>query len=411
MSSEPIVHPSAKRTKPKRRKAAEAPGMEPEPTDSKQADSKNAGPIESIRLALELMKPQLAVALPPHLSADRLVRVVVAALQANPALLDCERASLYRAAMTCAHLGLDPDGVLGQAWLVPSRGKVQLVPGYRGFITLARNSGLITSINAQAVHLNDHFDYAYGLNERLEHVPAPGARGEITHFYAYVKFKGGGHHFDVLSRDEVDAIRDRSEGYQAFRAGKAEDSAWVTGYAEMGKKTVIRRIAKYLPLSVQKAAALADLHDAGKHAGLDDFGELVVDLPDAEIRPATEPMTPRSRLDAFAAGLLETLETPAPVAPRPVARHTAFVEPSAAPEGMPTPDEEGIELSEEELFALLPPIHIIRILDAMAERDLPEEVLAEIVGRPLDEITEADTEQILRAIASWVPDGDGDLPL
>jgi recombination protein RecT len=410
MSSEPIVHPSAKRTasKPKRRKAAEAPGMESEPTDSKKEDSKKAGPIESIRRALELMKPQLAVALPPHLSADHLVRAVVIVLEGNPALLDCERASLYRAVMTCAQLGLEPDGVLGQAWLVPSRGKVQLVPGYRGFIALARNSGLITSINAQAVHRNDHFDYAYGLNERLEHVPAAGPRGEITHFYGYVKFKDGGHHFDVLSRDEVDAIRDRNEGYQTFRAGKAEDSAWVTGYAEMGKKTVIRRIAKYLPLSVQKAAALADFHDAGKHAGLDDLGELVVDIPDVEIRPATEPITPRSRLDAFAAGELETPMTPAP---RPVARYTAPSEPPAAPEGIPNPDEEGIELSEEELFALLPPIHIIRILDAVAERDLPEEVLAEIVGRPLDEITEADTGEILRAIASWVPGGDGDLAL
>ena len=402
MSSEPIVHPSSKRTKPKRRKAAKAPGMESEPTDSKEVDSKRAEPIESIRRALELMKPQLAVALPPHFSADRLVRVVVAVLQANPALLDCERASLYRSVMTCAHLGLEPDGVLGQAWLVPSRGKVQLVPGYRGFIALARNSGLITSINAQAVHLNDHFDYAYGLNERLEHVPAPGARGEITHFYAYVKFKDGGHHFDVLSRDEVDAIRDRSEGHQAYRAGKGEDSAWVTGYAEMGKKTVIRRIAKFLPLSVQKAAALADLHDAGKHAALDDLGELVVDIPAVEIRPAAEPAPTRSRLDAFAAGLLEMPEPPAPVA-----RHIA----PAEPEGIPNPAEEGIELSEEELFALLPPIHILRILDAVAERDLPEEVLAEIVGRPLDEITEADTDEILRAIASWVSGGDGDLPL
>jgi recombination protein RecT len=397
MSSDPIVHPAAKR---KRRKAAKAPGTESKRAASKKADSKKARPIESVRRALELMKPQLAVALPPHLSADRLVRVVVIVLQANPALLDCERASLYRSVMTCAQLGLEPDGVLGQAWLVPSRGKVQLVPGYRGFIALARNSGLIVSINAQAVHRNDHFEYAYGLNERLEHVPAAGPRGEITHFYAYVKFQDGGHHFDVLSRDEVDAIRDRSEGYQAYRAGKAEDSAWVTGYAEMGKKTVIRRIAKYLPLSVQKAAALADLHDAGKHAGLDDLGELVVDVPDVDFRPATEPAATRSRLDAFAAGFLDTPETPA-------ARPAAPPE----PEGMPNPDEEGIELSEEELFALLPPVHIIRILDAVAERNLPEDVLAEIVGRPLDEITEADTEQILRAIASWVPDGDGELPL
>jgi recombination protein RecT len=265
--------------------------------------------------------------------------------------------------MTCAHLGLEPDGVLGQAWLVPSRGKVQLVPGYRGFIALARNSGLVTSINAQAVHRNDHFDYAYGLDERLEHVPAGGDRGEITHFYAYAKFKDGGHHFDVMSRSEVDA----------YRAGKSEDSAWVNGYAEMGKTIVIRRISEYLPLMVRKAAALADLHEAGQHAVLDDFGEIVVDPPEIEeSRP------------------VEETETPIPAEPKP-----AYI---------PEIEPEGVELSEEELFALLPPLHLIEILDAVAEREMPEEALESIVGKPLDEVAEEEVPDILRAITIWEPD-------
>ncbi len=109
---------------------------------------------------------------------------------------------------------------------------------YRGFIALARSSGEVISINAQAVHRNDRFEFAYGLAERLEHVPAEGDRGEITHFYAYAKFKDGGHHFDVLSRAEVNSVRDRSESYQAYRAGKVEDTAWVTAYEEMGNSVI-----------------------------------------------------------------------------------------------------------------------------------------------------------------------------
>ncbi len=178
------------------------PAKRPARTKSKQRRRRRS---KSVRCELELMKPRLATALPSHLDADRLLRAVIAVLRTHPALLDCDRASLYGAVMTCAQLGLEPDGALGQARLVPSRGKVRLVLGYQGFIALARNSGLVTSINAQAVHRNDHFDYAYGLNERLEHVPAGGDRGEITHFYAYAKFKDGGHHFDVMSRGEVDA--------------------------------------------------------------------------------------------------------------------------------------------------------------------------------------------------------------
>jgi recombination protein RecT len=351
MTTETIVRPAKRSartaTKSKRRKPAR----------------KTTTPVESVRQALELMKPQLATALPEHLTADRLLRVVITVLQSTPALLDCDRASLFRAVMTCAQLGLEPDGVLGQAWLVPSRGKVQLVPGYWGFIALARNSGLVTSINAQAVHRNDYFDYAYGLNERLEHIPAGGDRGEITHFYAYAKFKDGGHHFDVMSKAEVDAVRDRSAGYQAYL---------VNSYDEMGKKTVIRRIAQYLPLAVQKAAALADLHEAGRHAALDDLGEIVVDLPETE----------------------EKAE-PQPAAPVPAVELKPYI---------PEIEPEGIELSEEELFALLPPLHLIEILDAVAEREMPEEALESIVGKSLDEVTAEEVPDLLRAIAIWEPD-------
>jgi hypothetical protein len=177
-----------------------------------------------------------------------------------------------------------------------------------------------------------------------------------------------------MSRSEVDAVRDRSESYRAYRAGKAEDSAWVTGYAEMGQKTMVRRIAGYLPLAVQKAAALADLHDAGKHAALDDFGEIVIDLPEIEeSRPVEEMETPVSAAE-----------------PKPVP--------------LPEIEPEGIELSEEELFGLLPPLHLIEILDAVAEREMPEEILESIVGKPLDEIAEEEVPDILRAVAIWQPD-------
>ncbi|HSU82615.1 MAG TPA: recombinase RecT, partial [Thermoanaerobaculia bacterium] len=245
-----------------------------------------------------------------------------------------------------------------QAWLVPSMGKVQLVPGYRGLLTLARDSGQILSINVQAVHRNDHFDYAYGLNERLEHVPGSGDRGEVTHFYAYAKLKDGGHCFEVMSRAEVDAVR---------RSGRTEGSAWGNGYAEMGLKTVLKRIARFLPISVQKAAALDDLYESGRHAALDDLGDLVIDLP-AEV------------------------ETPRPE-PTPALR----------PREVPAAEPEAIELSEEELFALLPPLHILEILDAVAEREMPEEALEPIIGKPLDEVTEEDTPEILRAITLWQP--------
>ncbi|RIQ37006.1 recombinase RecT, partial [Bordetella avium] len=81
--------------------------------------------------------------------------------------------------------------------------EVQIVLGYKGLIDLARRSGQIVSIAAHAVHENDHFEYAYGLDEKLEHKPAMGERGAIIAFYAVAKLVGGGHAFEVMSEQQI----------------------------------------------------------------------------------------------------------------------------------------------------------------------------------------------------------------
>lgn len=56
------------------------------------------------------------------------------------------------------------------------------------------------------------------------------------------------------------------------------------------------------------------------------------------------------------------------------------------------------------LEILLPmPAHLLRILDAVAMRGIPEEALAKLIGMPLDEVTEEDEAEILQAIADWKP--------
>ena len=259
-------------------------------------------PIDSVRAALDKMKPQLAMALPRHLTPDRLVRVAMTAIQTTPKLLECDRTSLYAAIVTCAQLGLEPDGVLGQAYLIPYGSKVQFIPGYKGLISLARNSGEVVSIGAHEVREKDEFRFAFGLREDLHHVPARGDRGEITHFYAIARFRDGGHHWDVMTREEVEAIRDGSQGYQTakrYPKNGVINSPWVQHYVEMGKKTAIRRIAKYLPLSVQKAAAMADAYDTGRHARMDVHGDVVIEeaAPVAQIGTGQAP----SRLERFEA--------------------------------------------------------------------------------------------------------------
>lgn len=233
---------------------------------------------DTVRGALERMKPQMEMALPKHLSPDRLLRITMTAVQNTPKLLDCDRTSLYSAVMACAQLGLEPDGILGQAYLVPFKGKVQFIPGYRGYIRLAFNSGEVQGMNAQAVHEGDDFSFAYGLDEHLHHVPGDDNEdAPITYFYAYAKFKDGGHVFVVLPRSKVDRIRDKSEAYRAFKAGQIKSTPWDDHYEPMGCKTAIRQLAKFLPLSVQRAAEMEDAYERGQYTKTDEYGDLVIE--------------------------------------------------------------------------------------------------------------------------------------
>lgn len=258
------------------------------------------GKADTVRAALEKLKPQLQLALPQHITADRLLRVAMTAVQNVPKLLECDRTSLFSAIMTSAQLGLEPDGVLGQAYLVPFKNKVQFIVGYKGYLTLVRNSGEVSSIQAHEVCENDEFRYSYGINEELHHVPAQGDRGDITHFYCYAKFKDGGHVFEVLTNAEVISIRDKSEGYRAFKAGRIQSTPWESHYVQMGRKTAIRRLANYLPLSVQRAAALDSAYDRGLHASGAEFGQVVIEGAAEDVDTTTQAAAPTRKLDALA---------------------------------------------------------------------------------------------------------------
>lgn len=220
---------------------------------------------DDIRALLEKAKPQIALALPRHLSADRMLRIAMTSIRRTPKLLACNQQSLLGAVMQAAQLGLECDGVLGHAYLVPFKDEVQLIVGYKGLVDLARRSGQLSTIFARVVYAKDQFEYAYGLSERLEHIPSGEAEpGEVVAVYAVARLKDGGTQFEVMSRGEVDKIRERSRA--------KDDGPWITDFAEMAKKTVLRRLCKMLPASVElaRAVALDERADLGLPQQLED---------------------------------------------------------------------------------------------------------------------------------------------
>ncbi len=213
------------------------------------------------------VKQQLQMALPKHLTIDRLLRVAMTSIQRNPKLLECTQESLLACIMTCAQLGLEPDQFLGQAYLVPFKNNAkggitecQLIPGYRGYITLARRSGeLAGAPMVQVVYENDEFALEFGLEPKLFHKPLMhGERGEAVGAYVVFPYKDGTKSFDFMPAGDIMAIARRSKTYD--KKNDSWSGPWDTDRDEMMKKTVIKRHAKLAPLSVefQKAVALED---------------------------------------------------------------------------------------------------------------------------------------------------------
>lgn len=243
-------------------------------------EARENGPTVDTTIAglIERQKGAIGRALPRGMDADRFARILITECKANPGLLRCEPMSMLAAVMRAAQLGLEP-GPLGHVYLVPFRNgktgrtEVQFILGYKGTVALARRSGEIVDLYADVVYDGDEFDYNLGLHRDLRHKRTPKSdRSKVTHAYAVAHFVGGGHVFEVLDRIDIDARRNRS---------KAKDAGpWVTDFDAMAKKSAVRALAKWLPLTVETASTLE-----GDERPLDltDFGDII----DVDVEPDT----------------------------------------------------------------------------------------------------------------------------
>jgi len=236
------------------------------------------------------VKKRIAEVLPSVIDTNRFARICAFELSKDEKLLACTATSIIRSVMESARLGLEVGGVKGESYLVAYKDKqkgistCQLIIGYKGMLTLLYRSGKVKDGCAHAVYKNDIFEFQYGTNKYLKHIPARGERGEIIAFYAFVSTINGGEPFDVMWKNEVDAIMETSPDYKY----KGQNSIWVKHYVAMGCKTVIRRLFKTLPLSndIQRAVAIDERADSGEQNNVIDAD--YEDVPEAESHAANE---------------------------------------------------------------------------------------------------------------------------
>lgn len=218
---------------------------------------------------VKALAPEIRKALPMVMTEERFTRIVLTALNKTPELRNCTPASFLGAMMTSAQLGLEINSPLGLAYVLPYKNnkkvkdatgkevwvtqmEAQFQLGYRGMIDLAYRGGDVELIQAHIVYENDTFEFEYGLDPQLKHIPAKSNRGAMTYAYAMFKTKSGGFGFEVMS---VEDLREFAKKYS--KSSGSSYSPWQTNPEEMYKKTVLKKVLKYAPLRSDFVKAVA----------------------------------------------------------------------------------------------------------------------------------------------------------
>jgi recombination protein RecT len=190
------------------------------------------------------------------INVGRLRVLMLHSVERKPELLNCSLPSIISAVMLAAELGLEPDDALGSCYLVPFGATCQLIPGYRGLVTLARRSGEIAKVEAHIRYKKDKFTRTQGDDPKIEHIPYDPEDSEdvdpgpVIGAYAVAWFKDGTTQHEYLSLAELNKIQASSKAQRA-------DSPWKQWPEEMQKKSAIKRLCKKLPLSIHLARAIA----------------------------------------------------------------------------------------------------------------------------------------------------------
>ncbi len=246
-------------------------------------------PIVKFSSFMDKLKPQMALALPRHMSADRMTRLALTAFSTTPALQECTAQSIAASIMTAAQLGLEP-GINGQGYLIPYKKTCTFVPGWKGLVDLVARSGRAT-VWTGAVRAGDDFEYQLGDAPFCRHRPGDADEDErFTHVYAIGRVRDASMAvIEVWTRAKVEKHLKRYN-----KVGDRHYAKDGENNLEMyARKVALLQVLKYMPASIELANAIAVSNASEDGKGVVLEGDFVhvqdiesVDKETGEITPA-----------------------------------------------------------------------------------------------------------------------------
>lgn len=214
-----------------------------------------------------------------------LARATALTVMKQPKLMKADGHSLHLAMVEAGQNGLLPDG--RRAALVPYNTKIKLADGTEtwktlvqyqpmvwGLVELMNESPEVLAVESAAVFEGEEFRYNRGLHPDLVHVPSVEPDpNKMTYVYAIAWLKNGRALFEVRTKKQIDGIMARSKA--------AKSGPWVTDYIPMARKTVLKALANYVPLTAAVEAVI-------RHDDEVEYQEAVVEHEDQPALPKAQ---------------------------------------------------------------------------------------------------------------------------
>ena len=263
-------------------------------------------PVAKFSALLDKMKPQMALAPPKHMNADRMARLALTAFSTTPALQECSAQSILGSLMVAVQLGLEP-GIGGQGYLIPYKKTCTFVPGWKGLVDLVARSGRAT-VWTGVVFEGDEFEYQLGDAPFCRHRPGD-CEGLFTHVYAIGRVRDAQMPvIEVWSRGKVEKhLKQYNKVGDRHYARASENN-----FEMYARKVALLQVLKYMPSSIElaNAVAVSNAAEEGKGVVLDgDFvtvqetpADNLVDNETGEIRAASDARAKPEVSDAQAKG-------------------------------------------------------------------------------------------------------------
>lgn len=176
-------------------------------------------------------------------------------------LKNCKVESIVNTAMQIVQIGLNPNKLFGQAYVVPYKDAAQLQIGYKGLIALGMRNGW--RFRAVAVYKCDTFNLEFnGLDDKIHFVPNYDERNDddgawvynnLVGVIVYAKDSTDSVFSDFVSKKKLEKLRTASPNQKAG----VLSGVWATWSEEMYKAKALKYVATRLPINDRLTEAVS----------------------------------------------------------------------------------------------------------------------------------------------------------